>query len=97
MSSSVRLDLPAPPVPVTPRTGTRLLRDCAWSAIRTFASAVPFSSAVTSRASARHAASVCPVISSIAFGACTEGSRSQRCTISPIIPCRPMRCPSSGL
>ena len=37
------------------------------------------------------------LIASSCLGECTDRSRSQRITISPIIPARPMRCPSSGL
>mmetsp|Transcript_1017 Transcript_1017/g.2556 ORF Transcript_1017/g.2556 Transcript_1017/m.2556 type:complete len:268 (+) Transcript_1017:493-1296(+) len=97
ISSSVRLLLPAPPVPVMPSTG--VFRPWAWarSASTSAASALPFSSAVSSWASDRHAPSEWPVIASRLFGACTLKSWSAFMTISPIIPCRPMRWPSSGL
>ena len=53
ISSSVREDLPAPPVPVMPSTG--IVRACASALIAamSLASALPFSSAVMSWASAR--------------------------------------------
>ena len=63
ISSSVRLDLPAPPVPVMPSTGTRLRlppRPAARPSARP--AALPLSSAVISCASARQAASPWPWI-----------------------------------
>ncbi|MEY3273781.1 MAG: hypothetical protein RLZZ341_2687 [Pseudomonadota bacterium] len=97
MSSSVRLDLPAPPVPVMPSTGMRVPDAAACSAAWKAGSARPFSRAVMAWARARQAACVWPCSASSALGACTDRSWSQRMTISPIIPCRPMRWPSSGL
>jgi hypothetical protein len=88
ISSSVSEDLPAPPVPVMPSTGTvrawRLARTLATSA----ASAAPFS---MRRDELRQGA---PVRSPWPFdgpgGSGREGDRSlsQRITISPIIPCQ---------
>ena len=97
ISSSVRLDLPAPPVPVMPRTGVVDAAASASSVARSAGSARPFSSAVTSCASARQWASVRPRIGASVVGACTDRSVSQRIIISPIMPARPMRWPSSGL
>ncbi len=97
ISSSVRLDLPAPPVPVMPSTGALLWAAAACTALSRAASAWLFSSAVMSCASARQAASSWPWMASIFFGARPDKSLSQRITISPIIPFRPMRWPSSGL
>ncbi len=97
ISSSVRLDLPAPPVPVMPSTGTAAARASSCSAAFSASEAVPFSSAVISCASARQAASPCPWIADRSCGACAVRSWSQRITISPIIPASPMRWPSSGV
>ena len=69
ISSSVRLDLPAPPVPVMPSTGVFFAAAAVWTAFTSLASAWPFSSAVMSCASARHAASVWPWMASIFLGA----------------------------
>ncbi len=60
ISWSVSEDLPAPPVPVTPTTGMRRLAASARTACSSCASAVPFSSAVISCASARQPCSVWP-------------------------------------
>ena len=63
ISSSVRLHLPAPPVPVMPSTGVLRLGRCAMQLGLQRASATwPFSSAVISCASARQAASRGPRI-----------------------------------
>jgi hypothetical protein len=95
MSSSVSDDLPAPPVPVMPSTGVGLA--CSCSAFSSPAAARPFSSVVMSRASWRQACSLWPAIESSEQGAAPARFWSQRITIPPIIPARPMRCPSSGL
>ncbi len=97
ISSSVRLDLPAPPVPVMPRTGVLMSFAAPCRSLTSAASALPFSSAVINWASARQAASVWPWIASSDFGAWTHRSWSAFITISPIMPARPMRWPSSGL
>ena len=60
INSSVRLDLPAPPVPVMPTTGIFLVAACARTAATSASSAFSFSSAVISCASARQAASPWP-------------------------------------
>ena len=97
ISSSVRLDLPAPPVPVMPMTGVFAALAAARSSSRSAGAAAPLSSAVIRRARARRAASSSPRIGASAVGACAARSTSQRIIISPIIPARPMRWPSSGL
>jgi hypothetical protein len=100
-SSSVRLDFPAPPVPVMPRTGMR--RPAAISSIfaRRPASALPSSSEVMSRASARQRFAVSGTVSDTAisasdFGACAERSMSVSARMEPIMPFRPRCWPSSG-
>ena len=60
ISSSVRLDLPAPPVPVMPTTGVLASRAACVIGSRSAGVAAPLSSAVISRASARRAASSWP-------------------------------------
>jgi hypothetical protein len=97
MSSSVSEDLPAPPVPVMPSTGVFVPEAAPRTACSSAASALPFSITVMSCASARHAISPWPCTVARALGACGDRSWSQRMTISPIMPCRPMRWPSSGL
>jgi hypothetical protein len=87
-SSSVSELLPAPPVPVTPRTGAGFA--LAFSYRDSFESKTPSSSEVMTCARQRRS----PFFS--AFGACCAGSKSQRASMSLIIPCRPMRWPSSG-
>ena len=69
MSSSVRLLLPAPPVPVMPSTGILLAPAASASAPLKSAAALPFSSAVMACASARHAAPVWPCKDDTACGA----------------------------
>ena len=85
------------PVPVMPSTGTRRCFASACSACLSSGSARPLSSAVISRASARQASSPCPWSAPSSGGASADGSWSQRISISPIIPARPIRWPSSGL
>ena len=97
ISSSVKEDLPAPPVPVIPIVGiflpTALARmSCSKPALSCFPSM-----AVSSCANARQWASECPSMAERACGAKPEISLSQRITISPIIPASPIFCPSSGL
>ncbi len=95
--SSVRLDFPAPPVPVMPSVGTFFAAAVASIALRSAGSALPSSSTVMSRDSARHRFVVSDTaISSSDFGACAERSTSVSCRIEPIIPCRPRCWPSSG-
>ena len=53
ISSSVSEDLPAPPVPVMPNTGTFFCAACSRTAATTLASALSFSKAVINCASAR--------------------------------------------
>ena len=77
ISSSVRLLLPAPPVPVMPSTGVfapwRALRPARPSGRRP---TWPFSSAVISWASARQAHRRGPACAARLFGACTDRSLS---------------------
>ncbi len=97
ISSSVRLDLPAPPVPVMPTTGVFAVCAACRSSSRSAPATASLSSAVMSRARARRAGSASPRIAASDVGACAARSTSQRIIISPIIPARPMRWPSSGL
>jgi len=97
MSSSVSEDLPAPPVPVMPSTGTFFVLACSRKALTMALSAFPFSSTVISCASARQFISPWPSMAASDVGAYGLRSRSQRITISPIMPARPIFWPSSGL
>ncbi len=97
ISSSVREDLPAPPVPVMPMTGVLMSLAAACTSATRSGGRPWFSSAVISWASLRHAPSPWPRTSARSAGAYDDRSLSQCITISPIIPCRPMRWPSSGL
>jgi hypothetical protein len=97
ISSSVSEDLPAPPVPVMPSTGILRLAACVRAFSTSLSSALPFSSAVISWARARQFASPWPWMAARRFGRVAVRSWSQRITISPIMPARPMRWPSSGL
>ena len=69
MISSVSEDLPAPPVPVMPTTGTLRWPAAARTESSSFASTVPPSMAVTSCASARQLISPWPWIAFASFGA----------------------------
>ena len=97
ISSSVRLDLPAPPVPVMPITGVFTAAAAARNSSSSAGAAALFSTAVSSCASARRCVGSRPRIGASVVGACGDRSTSQRIIISPIIPARPMRWPSSGL
>ncbi len=61
ISSSVSEDLPAPPVPVMPRVGTRSVSAVSRISLRRAGSARSFSSAVISWASGRWRAAMSPV------------------------------------
>jgi len=74
INSSVKLDLPAPPVPVMPSTGVRACAAAVCSAVLSASPALPFSSAVMSCASARQWVSVRPWIAASALGACSVRS-----------------------
>ncbi len=89
--------MPAPPVPVMPTTGVFASRAAERSESRKAADAEPPSSAVMRRARARRDFSLRPRMASIDVGASVARSTSQRIIISPIIPAKPMRWPSSGL
>ena len=60
ISSSVNEDLPAPPVPVMPKTGTLCWAACVRNALTMSAEALPFSSTVISCDKERQLASVPP-------------------------------------
>ena len=109
-SSSVSELLPAPPVPVMPSVGVFTVSARLCSAVCSFGSSLPFSSAVTSCASARRErpiasrpasssarASAGSASASSDVGAYFERSTSLRCSMSAIMPGRPIFCPSSGL
>jgi hypothetical protein len=98
ISSSVRLLLPAPPVPVMPSTGVS--RFAAARRQRGLEGRVGLAvlqrgDGLGQRAPGGLGVALQRGIPS--FGACADRSWSQRITISPIMPCRPMRWPSSGL
>ncbi len=97
ISSSVSDDLPAPPVPVMPMTGVFTNCAAAWISATRSGGRPWFSSAVINCASLRQALSVWPRTSARSAGANDDRSLSQCITISPIMPARPMRWPSSGL
>ncbi len=95
--SSVSELLPAPPVPVIPSVGVRAFAAAVSRTPCVFSGIVPASSAVIIRASERVRAWWPPVTSAVASaGTSCPRSMSQAATISPIIPSRPSRCPSSG-
>ena len=98
MSSSVSEDLPAPPVPVMPTTGTvrrpirarnSARRRARWPFSRTLADSV----AEMRLATRRLLSGVRP--SSGSSPSPTVG-KSSACTSRLIMPCRPSRAPSSG-
>ena len=90
-SSSVSDDLPEPPVPVIPRTGT--CRPAAASASRAASSGSrPSSSTVMARASAAGV----PSSTCATSGPCDARSTSHDAISSLIMPARPSRWPSSG-
>ncbi len=86
ISSSVKDDLPAPPVPVMPNTGTWCLAASVRKAATMSADALPFSSTVISCDKERQLASVPPWMAFKSLGAKALRSLSQRITISPIMP-----------
>ena len=94
--SSVSDDLPAPPVPVMPSTGT--VNPAAALRIGSLrAGASPFSSSVIRRASNRLSPACKPASTCSTPGVPSSAtSKSDCCTTSLIIPCRPMCTPSSG-
>jgi hypothetical protein len=92
-SSSVIEDLPAPPVPVMPSAGTVLPAASLSRLCLSFASSDPASIDVMSCESARRL----PCFNkSRLFGAYCAVSKSQRASMSLIMPCRPIFWPSSG-
>ncbi len=94
--SSVSDDLPAPPVPVMPSTGTSSSA-AALSTGSLSAGAAPFSSSVMTRASKRLSPALRPASTCSAPGTpAAARSKSDCCTTSLIMPCRPICTPSSG-
>ena len=84
-------------MPVTPSVGTLTFAAAACSASRVFAGTVPASRPEISRASARVRANrSLPVSADKSCGRSFASSTSQAATISLIIPCSPIRWPSSG-
>ena len=92
-SSSVIDDLPDPPVPVMPSTGTTRREAAASSAAASDPSASPVSSTLMARAKASCEP---PSNASMSTGATDATSKSHASMIVLIIGARPMRWPSSG-
>ena len=101
MTSSTSDDLPAPPVPVMPRTGAFWPRCFAPSALRVWMSSSKswgsFSAIEMPRAKAGSAPRrICSAKAFKSFAFSLTMAKSDCCNKSLIIPCKPMARPSSG-
>ncbi len=92
--SSVSEDLPEPPVPVMPSTGTWRWPAAASRAARNSSVSAPVSAPVIARATASRSPET---TASAVVCCCAQRSRSQSRIIELIIPTRPIFWPSSGL